>query len=83
VADTLASYGTLGEQLAAQQSFTEAAADSYRLSEARYNRGIDSYLVVLDSQRSTYSASQDLISVRLARLANQVTLYKVLGGGAD
>ena len=83
VADTLASYGTLGEQLAAQQSFTEAAADSYRLSEARYSRGIDSYLVVLDSQRSTYSAGQDLISVRLARLANQVTLYKVLGGGAD
>jgi multidrug efflux system outer membrane protein len=44
---------------------------------------VDSYLVVLDSQRSTYSAQQDLINVRLALLANQVTLYKVLGGGGE
>lgn len=83
VADTLASRGTLGDQLSAQQSLSEATADSYRLSEARYNNGVDSYLVVLDSQRSTYSAQQGLISVRLAHLANQVTLYKVLGGGAS
>jgi outer membrane protein, multidrug efflux system len=83
VADTLASQGTLGDQLAAQQSLTEATTDSYRLSEARYDRGVDSYLVVLDSQRSTYSAQQNLINVRLALLANQVTLYKVLGGGGD
>lgn len=83
VADTLASQGTLGDQLAAQQSLTEATADSYRLSEARYDKGVDSYLVVLDSQRSTYSAQQSLINVRLAMLANQVTLYKVLGGGAE
>ncbi|HEX2769044.1 MAG TPA: efflux transporter outer membrane subunit, partial [Geobacteraceae bacterium] len=83
VADTLASYGTLGEQLAAQQSLAEATADSYRLSVARYDKGVDSYLVVLDSQRSTYSAQQDLINVRLALLANQVTLYKVLGGGGE
>lgn len=83
VADTLASNGTLGEQLAAQQALTEASAESHRLSEARYNSGVDSYLTVLDSQRSTYSAQQGLISVRLARLANQVTLFKVLGGGAE
>jgi multidrug efflux system outer membrane protein len=82
VADTLAGQGTLGDQLAAQQSLTDATADSYRLSEARYDKGVDSYLVVLDSQRSTYSAQQNLINVRLALLANQVTLYKVLGGGA-
>ncbi len=50
---------------------------------ARYDKGVDSYLVVLDSQRSTYSAEQGLINVRLALLANQVTLYKVLGGGGE
>ena len=83
VADTLANNGTLGDQLTAQQALAEAAADSHRLSEARYNKGVDSYLAVLDSQRSTYSAQQGLITVRLARLANEVTLYKVLGGGAD
>lgn len=81
VSDTMASSATLGEQLTAQQALTEATADSYHLSEARYNKGVDSYLTVLDSQRSTYSARQNLIGVHLSRLANQVTLYKVLGGG--
>ena len=55
---------------------------SYRLSDARYTRGIDSYLRVLDAQRSLYGAQQGLIAIRLARLTNLVTLYKVLGGGA-
>jgi len=81
-ADALAQHGTLGEQLDAQRSLTEATEVSYRLSRARYNKGVDSYLVVLDSQRSHYAAQQNLITVRLAELSNQVTLYKVLGGGS-
>jgi len=82
VADALAQRGTLGDQLAAQQSLMEATAESYRLSELRYKSGIDSYLSVLDAQRSLYGAQQGLIAVRLSRLTNLVTLYKVLGGGA-
>ncbi len=83
VADALAQRGTIDEQLAAQQSLTDATAESYRLSQARYDKGVDSYLSVLDSQRSLYGAQQGLITVRLTRLTNQVTLYKVLGGGGD
>jgi outer membrane protein, multidrug efflux system len=82
VADALAQRATLGDQLQAQQSLVDASADSYRLSDARYTRGIDSYLRVLDAQRSLYGAQQGLIAIRLARLTNLVTLYKVLGGGA-
>jgi len=82
VADALARRGTLGDQFEAQQSLVDASAESYRLSDARYARGIDSYLNVLDAQRSLYSAQQGLIAVRLAWLTNLVTLYKVLGGGA-
>ena len=81
VADALALRGTLGQQLDAQQSFVDAAADSHRLSDIRFRQGAESYLAVLDAQRSLYAAQQDLISVRLSRLSNQVTLYKVLGGG--
>ena len=81
VADALAQQGTIDEQLAAQQSLTDATSESYRLSRARYDKGVDSYLVVLDSQRSLYSAQQNLIATRLTRLAAMVTLYKVLGGG--
>ncbi len=82
VADALAQHGTLGNQLEAHQSLTDATAASYRLSRARYEKGIASYLNVLDSQRSLYSAQQGLVEVRLSRLTNLVTLYKVLGGGA-
>ena len=81
VADALAQKATLSTQLAAQQSLVEATSVSHRLSEARFNSGIDSYLTVLDSQRSLYAAQQNLISVRLSMLGNQVTMYKVLGGG--
>ena len=83
VADALAVQGTLDQQLAAQQSLTNAVAETYRLADMRYAKGIDSYLGVLDAQRSLYSAQQVLISLRLVRLVNQVRLYAVLGGGAD
>jgi multidrug efflux system outer membrane protein len=81
VADALAQRGTIDDQVKAQQSLTDATAESYRLSRARYDKGVDNYLSVLDSQRSLYSAQQSLITVRLSRLNNLVTLYKVLGGG--
>ena len=83
VADALALRGTIHDQLAAQRSLTDATSESYRLSQARYEKGVDSYLNVLDSQRSFYSAQQGLISVNLTRLSNLVTLYKVLGGGSE
>ncbi len=81
VADALAVRGTVDQQIAAQQSLVNAVAETYRLSNARYTKGIDSYLGVLDAQRSLYGAQQGLISLRLARFTNRVNLYKVLGGG--
>lgn len=81
VADALALRGTIDDQLAAQQSLTDATGESYSLSQARYENGVDSYLNVLDSQRSLYAAQQNLVTLRLSRLSNMVTLYKVLGGG--
>ena len=82
VADALAQRGTIDEQLEAQLSLVDATAETYRLSEVRFSRGIDSFLNVLDSQRSLYNTQQRLITIRLARLTNLVTLYRVLGGGA-
>ncbi len=83
VADALAVRGTVDQQVQAQQSLVQAVAETYRLSNSRYNMGIDSYLSVLDAQRSLYAAQQVLGSLRLAKLANQVTLYAVLGGGCE
>jgi multidrug efflux system outer membrane protein len=84
VADALAGRGTLDEQIQAQQLLVAANQRAYDASEQRFRQGIDDYLSVLDSQRSLYSAQQALVDTRLARLArlaNLVTLYKVLGGG--
>ena len=83
VADALAIGGTIEEQFAAQKSFTEAVAETYRLSSLRYEKGIDSFLGVLDAQRSFYAAQQALISTRLACLAARVTFYAILGGGDE
>lgn len=81
VADALAERATLTEQLDARHRLVDAATASFRLSDARYRGGVDSYLGLLDAQRALYAAEQDLIGVRLAEAANRVALYKVLGGG--
>lgn len=81
VADALAERATLAERLQAQQSLQAATLKALQLSEARYRLGADSYLPVLDAQRSLYSAQQTLIGLALAEQANRITLYKVLGGG--
>lgn len=56
-------------------------AEAYRLSKARYDQGVDSYLTVLISQRSHYAAQMGLVQLKLAQLANEMELYKVLGSG--
>ncbi len=81
VADALAVRSTVNQQLSALESYVHAVAETYRLSNARYDKGLDSYLSVLDAQRSLYFAQHQLVSLRLAKLANQVRLYAVLGGG--
>jgi multidrug efflux system outer membrane protein len=81
VSDALAQRTTIGEQLNAQQALVDASEASYVLSRARFKSGVDSYLNVLDSQRSLYTAQQTLIGTQLSRVSNLVTLYEVLGGG--
>lgn len=81
VSDALATRATIGDRLAAQTRLVEATSTNYRLSDARFKAGIDSYLTVLDAQRTQYSAEQGLLNLQLANLTSQVELYKTLGGG--
>ena len=81
VADALAERSTLNERLAAQQAQVDAYATALRLSTERYRSGADSYLNVLDSQRSLYAAQISLITLQLTEQSNRMTLFKVLGGG--
>lgn len=80
VADALARRGTITDQLRATQAQADAAADTFRLAEARYRGGIDTFLSSLDAQRSLYAARRTLVSTRLVQASNLVTLYRTLGG---
>jgi multidrug efflux system outer membrane protein len=83
VADALAGQATYGEQLRAQRAVAAAEAERFALADLRYRNGAASYLDLLDAQRSLFSAQQAAVQTSLARLQNQVTLYRVLGGGAE
>ena len=80
-ADALAQRGTAVQQIQAQEALVEAATAAVKLSQVRYEQGVDTYLTLLIAQRTLYTAQQTLISARLTRASNLVTLYRVLGGG--
>lgn len=80
-ADALAGIATYAEQVQARVTGLQANQDYYNLAKNRYEQGVDSYLVLLDAQRSLYNAREAAVSVKLAQLVNQVNLYKALGGG--
>jgi multidrug efflux system outer membrane protein len=81
VADALAGQATFSEQLRAQQATAESEAERFKLSDLRYRSGTANYLDLLDAQRSLFVAQQSAVEANLERLQNQVTLYRVLGGG--
>ncbi|HEY5798655.1 MAG TPA: efflux transporter outer membrane subunit, partial [Burkholderiaceae bacterium] len=81
VADALAGQATFSEQLRAQRAVAAAEQDRFNLAELRYRNGASSYLDLLDAQRSLFQAQQLAVQANLLRLQNQVTLYRVLGGG--
>lgn len=81
VADALATRGTIDEQVASRTTRAAAARAAYTIADARYRAGVDNFLTALDSQRTAYSADQDLVTTRLARVNNLITLYRTLGGG--
>lgn len=82
-ADALAEKVMIQQRIAAQQALVDALSEAYRLCGLRYSKGVDTYLAVLDAQRSLYADQQVLIALRLAQLCNLARLYKVLGGSAD
>ncbi|AYG95773.1 efflux transporter outer membrane subunit [Brevundimonas naejangsanensis] len=81
VADGLAGQGTFSDQIFSEMQRVDASQTTYDLAEQRFREGEDSYLAVLDAQRTLYGSQQALIRARLMRLSNHVDLYKALGGG--
>ncbi len=80
-ADALVAGTTYRAQLRAQEANLAANRDYHTMAGQRYEQGLDSFLTLLDAQRSLYAARQNYLSLKLADLINQVALYKALGGG--
>ncbi|WP_448872948.1 efflux transporter outer membrane subunit [Desulfobulbus propionicus] len=81
VADALVGGETYDQQLVAQKANLAANQQYYSLARKRYQQGLDSFLTLLDAQRSLYSARQNYLTLQLAQLRNRINLYRVLGGG--
>ncbi len=83
VSDQLAARKTYEQQMLAMRAAVEASGNAYKFAKLRYEQGSDSHLSELIAQRDLYSAQQSETTVKMERLSNLVSLYKVLGGGAN
>lgn len=80
IADLLSAREKLARQLADLDATAATETERTKLTTARYDAGIASYLEVLDAQRGLYAAQQSAVQVRRELLATAVQLYKALGG---
>ncbi|MGZ5999059.1 MAG: efflux transporter outer membrane subunit [Rhizomicrobium sp.] len=67
------------ERLVTEQEVN--AAEAYRIAELQYREGVTDLLNVLQTQQTLFSAQDQLVQIRLARLQAGVGLYRALGGG--
>lgn len=81
VDDSLIAIRTSSDAYEQRRVQTKAARNAARLSHARYDEGVTSYLEVLDIERSLFEAELGASFNREQYLTSIVQLYKALGGG--
>lgn len=71
-------------QIARRRLLAEAeksSSESVKLAGELYEKGLGSFLAVLDAQRSLYVQQDQLVQSDQTVIANLIALYKALGGG--
>ncbi|MCJ7557834.1 MAG: efflux transporter outer membrane subunit [Gammaproteobacteria bacterium] len=81
VEDALVAVRTYRTENAARKRQVEAARSAARLSRARYDGGVTSYLEVLDTERSLFQSELSASQTSRQELTAIIQLYKALGGG--
>jgi multidrug efflux system outer membrane protein len=81
VEDSLIGISTFRDEALARKRQVTAARSASKLSLARYNGGVTSYLEVLESDRSLFRAELLASSTTRQELVSIINLYKALGGG--
>lgn len=81
VEDALVEIATYRAELAATERQQKAANNANELSRQRYDKGVSSYLEVLDTERTLFSVELQLSELQQQYLNAYINLYKALGGG--
>jgi len=81
VSDSLTGYQKSRESRIEQEKLVIALRDNASLAFKRFMGGLDSYLQVLDAERSLYDAELQLAQIQGLELIYLVRVYKSLGGG--
>lgn len=77
----LSAYANELDRRAALTTARDRAADAERLSRLRFDAGADSFLTLLDAQRTLAQADAALAASEAQVSNNQITLFKALAGG--
>ena len=81
VEDALVGIRTLKAEYEARAKQVEAAESALSLSEMRYDKGVTSYLEVLEQQRQQFESQLAMADSHQQYLSSYAKLYKELGGG--
>jgi multidrug efflux system outer membrane protein len=81
VQDALVEMRTLHVELEARENYVRAALNARELSAARYDKGVTSYLEVLQTEQSAFEAELSYAKTYRELLEAYVKFYKALGGG--
>ncbi|MCG8308841.1 MAG: efflux transporter outer membrane subunit [Cytophagales bacterium] len=81
VEDALVEIHTLKDELQARQDHVTAAQNAQNLSKERYDKGVTSFLELIESQRQAFEAELSLSETTQKLFNGYVKLYKALGGG--
>jgi NodT family efflux transporter outer membrane factor (OMF) lipoprotein len=77
----LSDYGSELDRHSALQTARDQSAEALRLAQVRFQAGGASFLDVLDAQRTLVGAEAALAASDEALVADQIALFKALGGG--
>ncbi|MFN3814678.1 efflux transporter outer membrane subunit [Brevundimonas sp.] len=77
----LSAYANELDRRAALTTARDRAADAERLSRLRFDAGADSFLTLLDAQRTLAQADAALAASDAQVSTNQIALFKALAGG--
>lgn len=81
VEDALIEIETYKRELSAARQKVKAAQNANGLSFERYDKGVSSFLEVLDSERTLFNVQLELSGLKRNYFNSYVKLYKALGGG--